>query len=307
MRKFQISDFRFQISLIFLLVTIHCLLFTNYAYSQGMVIMAGKVSGDLSLDPSDSQWNRSSSVDIPLAVQVMAKPRIYKSAFNHMKVKALHNTKEIAFLVEWPDDTEDASVDVNKFSDAVALEFPSSSAGSKPHFAMGDKENTVNIWFWKALWQTPEENNKTYATVDDFAGGVLAGNPVSKARASLAENIIAQGFGSATDMEKTETQNIAASGKRQSNNWMVVFKRQLVSQEKFDVNFLEGGVTPVAFAVWNGSESNRGGKKVVSTWYYVGLETEEKKTIYAYPVIAFIGAAGIETLIILGLRKRRKT
>jgi complex iron-sulfur molybdoenzyme family reductase subunit gamma len=108
-------------------------------------------------------------------------------------------------------------------------------------------------------------------------------------------------------MEKAETQNVAAEGKRQFDRWAVVFKRHLASEEKFNVNFREGGVTPVAFAVWNGSEGDRGGRKVVSTWYYVGLETEEKKATYAYPVFAFIGAAGIETLIILGLRKRRKT
>lgn len=307
-QKFKKLVTRYTLHVTFFLLTVCCFLFTGKAvYSQGLVIMAGKVSGELPLDPADSLWNRASSIEIPLAAQVMAKPRIYKSSLSHLKVKALHNTKDVAFLVEWPDDTEDLFSDVNKFSDAVALEFPSSSAAAKPHFAMGDKENTVNIWFWKALWQTASDDNMTYATTDDFAGGVQAGNPISQTRTSPAENIIAQGYGSATDMEKSETQNITAEGRWRSDRWAVVMKRNMTSQDKFNVSFREGGVTPVAFAVWNGSEADRGGRKVISTWYYVGLETEEKKTTYAYPVFAFIGAAGAETLIILGLRKRRKT
>ena len=138
----------------------------------------------------------------------MAKPRIYESQMKSLKVRALHNTREIAFLVQWDDPTADDSIDVNKFTDAVALEFPASSAAVKPHFSMGDKENSVNIWFWKANWQKVSTPEKIYATVDDFNSGVLAGNPVSKPRPSLVENIIAKGFGSATDREKAENQRV---------------------------------------------------------------------------------------------------
>ncbi len=193
----------------------------------------------------------------------------------------------------------------DKFSDVVALEFPSTSAAAKPHFAMGDKENTVNIWVWKASWQKTANSEKLYASVDDFLGGVLSDNPVSKPRKSPIENIVAQGFGSATDMEKSEIQDVAGNGKWESKKWSVVFKRTLTSRDKYDVSFKEGGVTPVAFAVWNGSDSDRGGRKVVSTWYYVGLETEEKKTTYIYPVIALFASAGIVAGLVFVIRKRR--
>ncbi len=306
MIKFQISDFKSKIYKIFILCSLfYIILSPCVSYSQGLVIMAKKVRGDLPIDPKDGAWTKAVAITVPFAPQVMAKPRIYESKIKELKVRALHNTKEIAFLVEWEDPTEDATVDIDRFSDAIALEFPSQSTKVKPHFAMGDKENTVNIWFWKAGWQKEEEKMSLYAMVDDFAGGIEAGNPVSKPRVNPVENIIAQGFGSATDMEKAETQNVTGKGLRDGNKWLVVFKRTIASQEKFNAIFKEGSVTPVAFAVWDGSEGHRGGRKVVSTWYYVGLETEEKKTTYIYPVIAFVGTSLILGGIIFLIRKTR--
>lgn len=281
------------------------MLLVSLAYSQGLVVMAKKVIGEIPSDPKDSMWAKAVAINVPLVPQVMAKPRIYESKIKELKVKALHNTKEIAFLVEWEDPTEDSTVDIDKFSDAVALEFPSQTTREKPHFAMGDKENTVNIWFWKAAWQRQQEEGRLYAMVDDFAGGIEVGNPVSKARPVPVENIIAQGFGSATDLQKADNQNVSGKGVRDGNKWIVLFKRPIASSEKFEALFKEGGVTPVAFAVWDGSEGHRGGRKAVSTWYYVGLETEERTTTYIYPVIALITTSAILAGIIFLLRKRR--
>lgn len=294
-----------EISIIFYIFSILILVFAGAAYPQGLVVMAKKVSGELPLDPAGEIWQKAPSLEIPLAAQVMAKPRIYDSKIKSLSIRALHNTKDIAFLVEWADHARDASLDIGEFSDAVALEFPSSNARGKPHFAMGDEENASNIWYWKAAWQERLDGNKSYAAADDFAGGMQAGNPVSR-RTSPVENINAQGFGSANEMEKAEVQNITGNGKWQSNKWKVVFKRALTTPESLNVSFKEGGVTPIAFAVWDGISGDRGGRKVVSTWYYVGLETEEKKTIYLYAVIALVAAAGIETGIIFGIRKKRR-
>lgn len=280
------------------------LFFAVYVQSQGLVVMAKKVSGELPLDPADSLWRTASGLTVPLAPQVMAKPRVYESEIKELHVKALHNSKEIAFLLEWEDPTEDSSIDIDKFSDAVALEFPAQASKEKPHFAMGDKDNPVNIWLWKASWQKAEEQRRLYAMVDDFAGGIEAGNPVSVKRLYPVENLIASGFGSATDLKKSN-HNIVAKGIRDGKRWLVVFKRPFSSQERFEVSFSEGSVVPVAFAVWNGSEGHTGGRKAVSTWYYVGLETEEKSGTYIYPVIAFILSAAILAGIIFIIRKKR--
>lgn len=294
-------------------------------HGQGLMFLAKKVSADLPADAADKMWESAVSLEIPLASQVMARPRIYESSIKNVTVRALHNSKEIGFLIEWEDATKDSTLDVNKFSDAVALEFPSSSDTGKPHFAMGDTDGSVNIWYWKAGWQETEEESvpaetadtsekeysprfvtdKNYLFLDNFFPAVLASNPVSRPRRPAVENIIAQGYGSATDMEKADQQDLEGKGVWESDRWAVVMKRILPSDDKFSVNFREGVVTPVSFAIWNGSEGNRGGQKVVSTWYYVGLETEEKSTIYVYPAIAFFAALAVEAGIIFWVRKRR--
>ncbi len=182
---------RLKLYKIFTLCSFICIFSFGVAYSQGLVIMAKKVSEELPLDPKDKIWTKADVITVPLAPQVMAKPRIYESRIKELKVRALHNTKDIAILIEWEDPTEDAALDIERFSDAVALEFPSQIAKAKPHFAMGDKENIVNIWFWKAAWQKKEEETRLYAMVDDFVPGIEAGNPVSRQRINPVENIIA--------------------------------------------------------------------------------------------------------------------
>lgn len=270
----------------------------------GLMLMAKKIAGEMPTGPADGAWGGAAALDIPLAPQAMAKPRIYEATVKNLSVRALHNGRDIAFLIEWDDRTEDILLDEDKFADAVALQFPSAAAKEKPHFAMGDRENSVNIWFWKASWREQTNITKSYAVADDFVGGTLAGNPISE-RKTPVENIVAQGFGSATDMEKSAVQNVSGSGTWQSNRWAVVFKRALTSQNKLDVSFREGTVTPVAFALWNGSDGNRGGRKALSTWYYVGLETEEKKTLFLFPLLAFLMAAAVMAGVVIGLRKGR--
>ncbi|GAB4389316.1 MAG: hypothetical protein Kow0025_13960 [Thermodesulfovibrionales bacterium] len=291
------------------------------ASAQGLMILAKKVAGDLPSEASAPAWGEAEAVEVPLAAQVMAIPRQYEPSVEKLDVRALHNSKEIAFLVRWRDATRDSLVDLDSFSDALALEFPSSGDASGPHFAMGDEENAVNIWYWKAAWQEEAgkgrepSNEEGYSPrfftderglfLDDFQPGALAGNPVSAPGRPPVETLVARGFGSATDMDKSDGRGVEGGGIWQSGGWAVVMKRAMAAGDKYDAAFSEGGVTPVSFAVWNGADGQRGGVKAVSTWYYVGLETEEKMTTYIYPMLAFAGAVGLELAIIMWIRKRR--
>ncbi|MBI4596337.1 MAG: hypothetical protein HY730_08185 [Candidatus Tectomicrobia bacterium] len=286
-----------------ILVLIILLSMTSVALSQSLVVMATKIPGELPESPDSNLWGRVLPIGIPLTAQVMAIPRNYEPSVKEISLRALHNGKEVAFLMEWKDSTKDFMIDVDKFTDAAALQFPSAEVKGKPHFAMGDKDARVNIWHWKAMWQESPENEKVYATVDDFLGGVLAQNPISIQKTPI-ENIIASGFGSATSISYDES-NIKGSGLYGSDTWRVVFKRAFKGHDKYDVTFSEGSLTPLAVAVWDGSNGERGGRKSVSTWYYVALETKERMTIFIYPIMALLGAIGLEAGIIVGIRKRK--
>jgi DMSO reductase family type II enzyme heme b subunit len=67
-------------------------------------------------------------------------------------------------------------------------------------------------------------------------------------------------------------QNVAGQGVWHDGFWSVVFMRDLASKEADDVNFQPGKATPVAFAVWNGEQGDRNGRKMVSNWYQLLLE-----------------------------------
>lgn len=289
-------------SLFFILLIL--IAFVSTALSQSMVIMAVKTDGDLPDSPDNRLWDLPSATTIPLAPQVVTTPRLYEHSIKEISVKALHNGTEIAFLLEWADETKDVMVDMDKFTDAVALQFPSSKAQGKPHFAMGDNDNYVNIWHWKAVWQEKNSNRRIYATVDDFFGGVLAENPVSIQKTPI-ESIMASGYGSVTSMKPVDSA-IRGSGEHHGKVWKVIFTRGLQNNHAYEANFREGELTPVAFAAWDGHNGELGGKKSVSTWYYVGLESAKKNTVYLYPVLAFLGALALEFALIKKIRKRKE-
>ena len=54
--------------------------------------------------------------------------------------------------------------------------------------------------------------------------------------------------------------------------WNVVFIRDLKSKDADDVKFVAGKPVPVAFAIWNGEQHDRNGRKMVSNWYQLILD-----------------------------------
>jgi len=69
-----------------------------------------------------------------------------------------------------------------------------------------------------------------------------------------------------------ESQNVNGRGAWDGKKWSVVFIREMRAKSKQEVKFKKGGTVPVGFAVWNGSENDRNGQKMVSTWYQLELK-----------------------------------
>jgi len=62
------------------------------------------------------------------------------------------------------------------------------------------------------------------------------------------------------------------NGTWDGQKWQVVFVRKLQSDSEQKVNFKKDKSSPIAFAIWNGSEKDRNGQKMVSTWYELELK-----------------------------------
>jgi DMSO reductase family type II enzyme heme b subunit len=209
-------------------------------------ITAKRISGNIPDSPDNSLWRQATAFKIPLML-LWQKPDSIQRVIH---VRALHNENEIAFLVEWKDATKNAFLDLDAFRDGAALQFPVQGT-AKPAFWMGEGpegKESVNIWFWKADLQ--EHINKGMQTTPH--------TPV--------ENLIAGGFGTLTLMGKDSP--VFGKGIWKDGKWSVVFKRSFHGT-KDSANFVSGELSPIGFAVWDGGEGDVGGKKAVSTWYYV--------------------------------------
>jgi len=231
----------------------------------------------LPTSPIDPAWERFDGVRVPVN-PLWPEPYPIPA----VNVVALHDGSRLAILLQWKDDIANgAPVRVEDFQDAIALQW--SMKGTTPFLGMGDAENPVNIWMWKAGWQQavsgarPDVDtvnpamhvdtyfNTSYRTAD-AAGNLQARTKIT----SSVEDANAHGFGSFAP-QPPSGQNVQGNGIWRSGHWNVLITRELSSRDKNDVKFVAGKSVPVAFAVWNGEQRDRNGRKVVSNWYHLTL------------------------------------
>lgn len=245
----------------------------NPAASQAQTLAARPASSDPGLDPNAKAWADTPAVDITLSAQLANYPTGGGSIAT-VSAKALHRGETLYIRVEWADTTrDDSTLRVENFSDAVALEFPSSGSATVPSICMGQAGNGVNIWQWRADSQTghgdPAERYpnllvEMYPSHDpEFYTARAVGNPYALADGGPVQNLVAQSFGSLTP---AASQTVQGEGVYANGKWAVVFARPFKGESTDLTAFHETGTTDMAFAVWNGSESDRSGQKSVSAF-----------------------------------------
>ena len=254
-------------------------------------------------DPKDSGWRNVPSAELPLTPQVAIKPALSTGTVSSVKVRSVNDGKSIAFLLEWKDETRDATASrQDSFRDAAAIQFPIGE--ELPAICMGVRGQMVNIWHWKADWQ--EDIDKGFQDVvdafpnfykDTYPGGVSiltgkppfrmpedfdtpaakqfilgwsAGNAFSQpVKTSPIEDLNAIGFSTVTHKAK---QNVQGKGAWESGTWRVVFTRALKVDDVDAAGITPGQQKPVAVAVWNGSNQEVGARKQTSTFLTVLVE-----------------------------------
>jgi len=238
----------------------------------------------LPTDPMDRYWETFDPVRVPLNPLWPEPNQVYAVA-----VSAVTDGKKLAVLLQWRDDLpQDTAIRVQDFQDGAALQF--SLSGKYGFLGMGDKDNPVNLWSWKAGWQaeaeggsTPDEHtvypsmHSDAWTFTNYSTAVSAGNVISQPHKSPIEDANAAGFGSFKS-QPIKQQNVAGKGVWHDGFWNVVFIRDLKSKDVDDVKFVSGKPVPVAFAIWNGEQHDRNGRKMVSNWYQLILDDGKGKT-----------------------------
>lgn len=123
------------------------------------------IKGEVPLDPNSTAWNDAKQLIVEMMPQGLIAPGLSEGNVSSVKMKSVNNGKEIGYLLEWYDPTEnDTETMMDKFSDAVALMFPVKPK-TTPTVMMGDADNPVQIVYWKAAWQ--KDIDKGYQDVRD--------------------------------------------------------------------------------------------------------------------------------------------
>ena len=264
---------------IVLLVFFAGLVYYGLRYSRGVPVLVEEqkreilevpfINKDINLSRGVAQkiWDNITPKEIKLMYQVTILPWPKGGSIPHVSVKAFHNKKDIYLQLTWRDDTEDRTRRENKFSDACAIMFPLKEEAPPAIIMMGFLGG-ANVWQWKAsqdreYWTRTATERKTYVDFYyPFEDKELF--PVSKDIPKSAVNDLAA-IRVATITPK-EKQNVQGRGIFNKGFWNVVFKRSLkVSDPEIDANF-DFKKQVAAFAVWDGSRGDRGGRKSISDW-----------------------------------------
>lgn len=280
------------------------------ASSQAQVVRAG-AAADIPGDPYASFWNDVAPVDVALSTQNVARP-MGGGTVASVKVRAAHDGERLYIVAEWPDRSQDTAADTTTaFADAAAVEFPAAGTTRVPSFCMGDPAAGVNIWHWKAAWQSDMASGfatnrarytdmlvDTYPQADDptFQTGLAAGNPVSaREHESAVENLVAAQYGTLTH---ADVQDVGGQGEWRNGTWRVLFTRTLQGADG-EPAFTPGAKTNAAFAVWNGSEGQRDGIKSVSQFIDLEISGDKIAGTSNAPGPALFAFAGIVLSLVL--------
>jgi len=244
--------------------------------AENTVIKADKIEGDVPDSPDDKRWQQSEPTSYFLVPQIIAKQRFFTPSNDTITVRALYSNTDIALLLEWDDrshslpgnEEAETIADEPMSEDAVAIQLPVNipEGVEKPYFGMGDASHPVNIWHWKSGTTSQPES------------------------IALANS---KGF---KDIEKRDAKaaGLGAKGQYHQGTWRVVIKRALAGSDvDKDIQFSEGRFIPIAFAAWDGSNSEKGSKHTMTTWYWLLLKpaASSKPLIWALIVMLLIIAA----------------
>ncbi|CAG0985287.1 Selenate reductase subunit gamma [Myxococcaceae bacterium] len=193
------------------------------------------------LDPEAEPWSRAQAEKVelygtPIGMQpteiirtAWANRKI--GAVGEVRVSALHNGEVIAFRLDWPDATENRDLDdTSAFPDGAAIMLP--VVAGAPLATMGAEGKPVSIWYWRADADTQ------------------------------GRNVLSEGIGTSRTLD---TKLVSSHGVWRNGRWNVVIARPFKIQSSDPQVALEPGqTTEFGVAVWEGSNSERGGVKAFS-------------------------------------------
>lgn len=187
-------------------------------------------SGEQAATPQAALWRRVPVVNVPLQPAFPGHPYISGTpATQAMTVQAARIGGRLYLRLAWADATANDRVDgTHRFADGAAVQFPLNGRDSTTPF-MGDGEQAVNVWHWRADGRV--------------------------------ENLLARGFGTSA---RIAAGGLKAAAARTADGWAVVLARPLQARPGEGASLAGRNGMPIAFAAWDGDNQERDGLKAVT-------------------------------------------
>jgi hypothetical protein len=258
--------------------------------------LAARAVQEIAMDPAAPSWEAIPPAPVSLMPQNIAYPTLAEQSIKAIRVKVQTDARHLAVRLEWDDPTVDDVLEVDKYSDGVAIEIPLKDADKTSPF-MGNAGQPVYVCHWKAAWQRDVDVKRTdvqdlhpgfwadpypfvagghpYPVQDGYESanarrylpGLAAANPVSKLhRTWPVEELHAEGFGSLADHR---FQDAKGRGRWANGKWSVVLVVPRESEDAANPRIPAGTPVSLAFAVWEGGKKNVGGRKQFAPWVKV--------------------------------------
>ncbi|ESP89855.1 ethylbenzene dehydrogenase-related protein [Candidatus Halobonum tyrrellensis] len=229
-------------------------------------------TGENPADPTGEAWDAVPPVEVPMASAPSGLPNASDTSVSALRVQAARTDARIYLRLSWGDGTADRNAsDPRRFVDAAAVQVPVNTT-ERPPISMGSTRNRVNVWYWGA---------------DDTTEELLAGGP-----------------GTTTEFDRAA---VNASPRYDDGRWTVVLSRPVASDATNRTTLAVDHDVDVAFAVWNGSNMERAGRKSVSEWYHFALGPGPQGPPYESIlwVVAGFAVVGTALVTIQGVRGNR--
>ncbi|MBI4893334.1 MAG: hypothetical protein HY821_22120 [Acidobacteria bacterium] len=242
-------------------------------------------SAKVPAQPDDATWEGAPEYTAKLVPQDLVEPRLMNPSTPEVRVRSVTNGSEIAFRLEWDDESKNDMPGPSRMVDACAVQIPEKTEKDLPEPQMGQEGKRVQVTYWRSDWQaTVDGRGDTIrdiypnATVDHYpfqskalekgsdaekemaqryAPARALGNIRSGPRSQPVEQLVANGPGSLSPGEPLSAKGKGAFGKK---GWAVVISRKL--PEGLSANQR----THIAFAVWQGQQQESGARKMRSGW-----------------------------------------
>ena len=236
-------------------------------------------------DPTDAAWTAAPEFIAKLLPQDVVEPRQLQPTTADVRVRAITDGKQVAFRLEWTDESKDDTPGPALFPDACAVQLPSKIEPTVPAPQMGEKGHPVEITFWTAAWQATVDGRGDSirdiypnAAVDHYpfqakplekdpgaqhemaaryAPALALGNHMAGPRDKPVQDLIAEGPGTLSPAPSSDS---TGRGQRTATGWSVVIARRLPA-----------GLSPtapsqIALAVWQGDQEEVGARKMRTGW-----------------------------------------